>query len=72
MIQPEIGYSFPSTPTATTGKKLNFLGWSVLLLGLYAINKTSTGHEIIYLSMILIMIFLFSHNYDRIMPRLTK
>lgn len=66
MIQPAIGAS------PTTGKKLNFLGWAVLLLGLYAINKTSTGHEILYLSMVLIVLFLFIYNYERIMPHLTK
>lgn len=66
MIQPATGISPAST------KKLNFLGWSVLLLGLYAINKTSTGHEILYLSMVLIVLFLFIYNYERIMPHLTK
>jgi hypothetical protein len=61
----------PSAP-ASSGKKLNFLGWGVLLLGLYAINGTSMGHEVIFYSMVLIIIFLFTYNYKRIMPILTK
>jgi hypothetical protein len=52
--------------------KLNFLGWSVVLLGLYAINGTGTGHEIIFYAMVLIVIFLFVYNYNRIMPVITK
>lgn len=54
------------------GKSLNFLGWAVLLLGLYALNKNSTGHEVIYLSMVLIVLFLFVFNFNRIMPAITK
>ena len=53
-------------------KHLNFLGWSVLLLGIYAINKTKTGHQAVYLGMVLIVMFLFIFNYERIIPRLTK
>lgn len=61
----------PAAP-ASSGKKLNFLGWGVLLLGLYAINKSNMGHEVIFYSMVLIVLFLFTYNYKRIMPVLTK
>lgn len=86
--QPEIGYDLtPSTlqawnnaynpapspvPAAASGKKLNFLGWGVLLLGLYALNGTNTGHEVIYLSLVLIVLFLFTYNYQSILQVLTK
>lgn len=58
--------------SSSGGYKLNFLGWSVLLLGLYAINGTKTGHEIIFYCMVLIVLFLFVYNYQKIMPILTK
>lgn len=57
--------------TATT-KKLTFLGWGVLLLGLYALNGTSLGHEAIYYSLVLIVLFLFIYNYQAILKVLTK
>lgn len=53
-------------------RKLNFLGWGVLLLLLYALNGTNMGHEILYLSMVLIVLFLFIYNYKQILPVLTK
>lgn len=53
-------------------RKLNFLGWGVLLLGLYALNGTKTGHEIIFYAMILILLFLFSYNYKKVLDVLTK
>lgn len=85
--QPAIGYDLtPSTlqafnsaygstaaaATPASGKKLNFLGWGVLLLGLYALNGTSKGHEIIYLSLVLIVLYLFVYNYQAVLNVLTK
>jgi hypothetical protein len=58
--------------TATAPKKLNFLGWCVLLLALYAWNGTSIGHEVIFYSLVLIVLFLFIYNYKAIMKVLTK
>lgn len=85
MQQPAIGYDLTpatlqafanstTTPAASqaTGKKLTFLGWGVLLLGLYALNGTSKGHEIIYLSLVLIVLYLFIYNYQTILGVLTK
>jgi hypothetical protein len=86
MQQPSIGYDLtPATlqafanntsitpaEQATTGKKLNFLGWGVLLLGLYALNGTSSGHEIIYMSLVLIVLFLFTAHYQAVLGVLTK
>lgn len=85
MQQPAIGYdltpatlqAFANSTTApaaaaSTGKKLNFLGWGVLLLGLYALNGTTTGHEVLYLSLVLIVLYLFIYNYKSILGVLTK
>lgn len=66
---PSQGAGAPASPS---NKKLNFLGWCVLLLGLYAINGSKMGHEILFYSMVLIVLFLFVYNYNRIMPVLTK
>lgn len=66
-------YNQPNSPTPQgSGKKLNFLGWAVLLLGLYALNGTSWGHEIMFYSMVLIVLFLFIYNYKQILSKLTK
>lgn len=60
------------TQDGSAPKKLNFLGWTVLLLGLYALNGTSAGHEIIFYSMVLIVMFLFVYNYQSILSKITK
>lgn len=61
-----------STSSPGSAPKLNFLGWGILLLGLYAWNGTKIGHETIYYSLVLIVLFLFIFNYKRIMPAITK
>jgi hypothetical protein len=68
------GAETSNSPQAASsgGSKLTFLGWGVLLLGLYAFNGTSTGHEMIYYSMVLIVLFLFVFNYKQILAVLTK
>jgi hypothetical protein len=55
-----------------TPKKLNFLGWAVLILALYAWNGTNIGHEAIFYSMALIVLFLFIYNYQSIFKAITK
>lgn len=55
-----------------TGAHFTLLGWAVLLMLLYAVNKTKTGHTLLYFSMVLIVLFLFLFNYQRILPLLTK
>jgi hypothetical protein len=52
--------------------KPTFLGWVVLLVLLYAWNKTKIGHEILFYGMALIVLFLFVGNYQRILPVLFK
>jgi hypothetical protein len=52
--------------------KPTFLGWIVILLLLYAWNKTKTGHEILFYGMALIVLFLFVGNANRILPVLFK
>lgn len=62
-----------AAPTsAGSSPKLNFLGWGVLLLALYAWNGTKLGHTVLYYGMFLIVLFLFVFNYNRIMPAITK
>lgn len=65
------GSTSPIT-SSSSGKQLTFLGWGVLLLGLYALNGTSLGHEAIFYSMVLIVLFLFIYNYQKILSVLTK
>lgn len=51
---------------------LTVIGWIVFLLILYGVNKTTYGHQLIYYGLVLILIFLFVGNYNRILPILTK
>lgn len=46
------------------------LGWGVFLLAMYALNETSTGHEFIFYTLVLIVLFLFIGNYNTILPYL--
>jgi hypothetical protein len=52
--------------------KFTLIGWIVGLFALYLFNKTRTGHTLIYWGLILIAVFLFLGNYDRILPIITK
>lgn len=63
----------PSYTTATASTqygKMTWLGLFVILLLLYAANKTKTGHLILFYGMSLILIFLFLNNYQKILPLL--
>lgn len=55
-----------------TGSGLTVLGWIVLVIALYGVNHTNTGHEIIFLAMCLIVLFLFTANYKKIQSLLFK
>jgi hypothetical protein len=46
--------------------RLTFIGWCVMLLGLYWVSKTKTGHAVIYLALLLILVFLLLQNYKQI------
>lgn len=55
-------------------KPLHFtlLGWILFLFGLVLINKTKTGHTLIFYSLLLILVFLLVGNYRRIMSVIIK
>lgn len=52
--------------------KFTLIGWLVCLFALYLVNKTKTGHTLIYWGLILIAAYLFLGNYNRILPVITK
>lgn len=54
------------------GKKLTVIGWIAFLMILYMINKTKTGHVVIYWGLVAVAIFLLIGNYKRIVPILEK
>lgn len=72
ILNSEVGGGASTPASSGSSHKLNFLGWGLLLLGLYAWNGTKIGHETIYYSMVLIVLFLFIFNYRRIMPAITS
>lgn len=46
-----------------SGRHFTFLGWVIFLLLLYAWSKTKTGYAVIYYSLILILLLMFTQNY---------
>lgn len=56
--------------TSTT--HFTFIGWAVILLLLFALNKTKVGHTLIYWGLVLILMFLFLNNYQRIQAVMIK
>lgn len=61
-----------SVATDPTGSGLTLLGWVVLLVAVYGFNHTKVGHELIFYSLCLIVLFLFSANYKTIQGLLFK
>lgn len=66
---PNPSYQSTAMPNSNIGK-MTWLGLAVVLLLLYAANKTRRGHLIIFYGMLLILIFLFLSNYQKILPLL--
>lgn len=48
------------------GEKLTLVGWMVVLLLLYFVSKSKTGHAIIYMGLFLILVFLLLVHYQQI------
>jgi hypothetical protein len=62
-----------SGTSATQGTvKPTVIGWLVFLFGLYFLNKSQTGHTLIFWGLMLIAIYLLVGNYRRIVPLLEK
>jgi hypothetical protein len=57
----------------TEGKfKLTFVGWAIFLFLLYLASKTKFGHNLIYYSLVLILIFLLITSTKKIIDVSTE
>lgn len=52
--------------------QITLVGWLIFLFGMYMINRSKTGHTLIFWSLTVIAIFLLVGNYKRIMPIIRK
>jgi hypothetical protein len=52
--------------------KLNFIGWAIFLFLLYLASKTKFGHNIIYYSLVLILIYLLITSSQKIIDVSTE
>ncbi len=52
--------------------KLTIVGWIAFLFFLYLVSRTTDGHEVIYLGLILIITFLLVSDWPRIQQVVLK
>lgn len=50
----------------------SLIGWIIFLSLMYFVNKTGTGHKILFYTLLLILIYLLVFNYQRIGNIMTK
>lgn len=50
----------------------SLIGWIIFLSLMYFVNKTGTGHKILFYTLLLILIYLLVFNYQRIGKIMTK